>query len=214
MKIKGFKDTIKWYDQNAQQYSQATKVTYSQEAIDKFIGLLPKGAKVLDAGCASGRDSALLTDKRCRVTGIDLSRGLIEIAKREYPNINFIHGSFLELPFDDEDYDGVWANASLLHLETDNDVRKALKEFSRVLKKNGILHILVKAQTGKEKTAIVKDSLSNHDRFFQYFKAPELEELIIESGFEKIYLEQYRETDKNPKGRPEVKWIWLLARKR
>lgn len=213
MRIKSFKDTIKWYDQNAEQYSQSTKTTYSLEAIDKFVNLLPKEAKVLDVGCASGRDSALLTDKGLRVVGIDLSRGLIEIARREHPNITFIQGSFLELPFGKEEFDGVWAHASLVHLETDDDVRKALKEFNKTLKKNGVLHLLVKAQTGKEKTAVVKDSLSKHDRFFQYFKAYELEKLITETGFKKIYLEQYRETDKNPKGHPEDEWIWILARK-
>lgn len=213
VKQAGFADTIKWYDQNSEQYSQSTKTTYSLEAIDKFVSLLPHDAKVLDAGCASGRDSAILVEKGLNVVGVDLSIGLVNVAKREHPNIIFIHCSFLELPFEKDEFDGVWAHASLVHLETDSEVRKALKEFNRVLKKDGILHLLVKAQTGKEKTAIIKDSLSKHDRFFQYFTVSEIEELITESGYKKIYIEQYRETDKNPKGRPEVEWIWLLARK-
>ena len=144
---------------------------------------MPKEAKVLDAGCASGRDSALLIDKGFKVVGIDLSRSFIEIARKEHPNINFIHGNFLKLPFGKEEFDGVWAHASLVHLETNSDVRKALKEFNRVLRKDGILHLLVKAQKGKEKIAIIKDSLSEHDRFFQYFTIPEVEKLIDETGY-------------------------------
>ena len=56
MKIKGFRDTIEWYNKNAKQYAQATSQTASIEQIDQFAKLLPKEAKVLDAGCGFGRD--------------------------------------------------------------------------------------------------------------------------------------------------------------
>lgn len=174
---------------------------------------MPKKAKVLDAGCGSGRDSALFALRGLDVVGIDLSIGLINIARRENPNITFVHGNFIDMPFSNRQFDGIWANASLVHLETDKEARRALKEFNRVLKKNGIMNILVKAQTGKKKTAVVKDTISNHERFFQYFTVQELETLTEGAGFKKLHIEQYRETDKNPKGRLEVEWIWLLARK-
>ena len=66
MKIKGFKDTIAWYNQNAEQYARATLGAASLEEINDFVGLLPKGAKVLDAGCGSGRDVNLFQKKRFR----------------------------------------------------------------------------------------------------------------------------------------------------
>jgi len=76
-----------------------------------------------------------------------------------------------------------------------------------------LLHILVKAQIGKEKTAIVKDKLSNHERFFQYFTQTELKLLLTKAQFKILKIEQYNESQKRKAGRGEVEWILVLARK-
>lgn len=76
------------------------------------------------------------------------------------------------------------------------------------------MHILVKAQTGKTKTAIVSDSFSHHDRFFQYFTTREMQNILKKSNFEILSICQYKESDKYPSGRPEVSLILVLARKK
>jgi ubiquinone/menaquinone biosynthesis C-methylase UbiE len=119
----------------------------------------------------------------------------------------------LDLPFDDASFDGVWSNTSLLHLETAEDVKRALGEIYRVLKKPGLLHVVVKAQTGANKTAVVSDKLSGHDRFFQYFTVDELSQLLTAAGFNITHIKEYSETETIPHGRPEVKLIWCLAQK-
>lgn len=214
MKIKGFKDTIDWYNDNASQYAQSTKNRASIDDLNEFATKIPKGGKVLDAGCASGRDTKLLSEKGLESIGIDLSKGLLKIARTTYPNLKFVEGNFLDLPFEDSYFDGIWAHASLLHLETVNEVNKAIKEFYRVMKTGGTIHIQVKAQTGKEKTAVVSDSLSKHDRFFQYFTKSEIKKLLTKNNFDIIKLQQYKEIDKRLNGRPEVEWILALARKK
>lgn len=214
MHIKGLQDTITWYNQNAQAYSKATYSHAHPEQIDQFVALLPSGAKkVLDAGCGAGRDTHLLSLRGLEVTGIDLSEGLLSEAKKAYPRLNFVHGDIRSLRFENASIDGIWAHASLLDLETVEDVTKALSEFSRVIKKHGILHVFVKAQTGSEKTAVVSDALSHHDRFFQYFTREELTLLLKRAGFALLSLEQFRETERNPHGRPEVEWLLALAKK-
>ena len=213
MKVKGFLDTIKWYDKNSQFYAKSIQHYSSFEELNEFASLLPKKAKVLDAGCAAGRDAAELARRGIEPIGIDLSSNLIKIAKKRYPSIKFVQGNFLKLPFKNSYFQGVWAHASLLHLDSVKDVKKALSEFYRVLQKGGIIHVYVKAQTGRKKYAIVKDKLSKHDRFFQFFKRNELKKLIKNAGFKMIKIEQYNETEKNPKGRKEVEWIDCLARK-
>ncbi len=213
MKVKGFTDTIEWYNQNAEQYAQTTEQHPSPEQIEAFVSLLPSKGKVLDAGCGGGRDTQLLQNKGLKAIGIDLSSGLVKVAKERHPRVEFVEGSFLDLPFDDNSFDGVWAHASLLHLETVAEVKRALSEFNRVLKPDGVIHTLVKAQTGAEKTAVVSDSLSNHDRFFQYFTQKEITTLLNEAGFVGTTIEQYKEIDKDPKGRPEVEWILALSKK-
>lgn len=209
MKVQGFKDTIAWYNKNADRYSKSVQ-NLPSAGIDEFVNKLPEGAKVLDAGCASGRDSQRLFDKGIEVVGIDLSSSQIDLAKKTYPGISFIEGDFLSLPFGDGSFEGVWAHASLLHFENVVDVQKALKEFSRVLKKGGILHVFVKEKTTENKFEIVTDSLSNHDRFFQYFSKDEIEGYIIESGFDVVKTE--RQID--AAGRKEVSWLLFLGQKR
>jgi len=213
MRVSGFNETITWYDQNAEQYTQACENMSLPDEIEKFVDSLPKNAKVLDAGCGGGRDASLLKKRGVGVTGIDLSSGLIKVAKEKHPDIDFVEGNFLRLPFEDKSFDGIWNHASLLHLETVDEVKTALGEFERVLKNGGILYTKVKAQTGSDKTAVVRDSLSNHERFFQYFTMAEIQTLLNDSGFEIVNLDQYNEADKMPPGRSEVEWIVALSKK-
>lgn len=208
----GLNETISWYDANSRQLADSSKAYFDLNHINSFASLLKPGAKVLDVGCGPGRDADLLTKAGLKVTGIDLSAGLISVAKDDFPNIDFIEGDMLNLPFGNYTFDGVWSNASVLHFETAEEVKKALSEMSRVLKKSGKLHLLVKAQTG-EKTAVVTDSLSGNDRFFQYFTPVELKHLLTDSGFELISCKEYSEIESQPHGRPEVKLIWCLASK-
>jgi len=211
----GLDDTIQWYDKNAEQYAKAGASYFDMHHIHTFANLLPKGARVLDAGCGSGRDANLLhSNVGLDVVGLDLSKGLLKVARKQFPEITFIEGNLLELPFEADSFDGVWSNTSLLHLESVEAVRQALSEMNRVLKPGGVLHVVVKAQTGDSKTAVVSDKLSGHDRFFQYFAVNEMNELLERSHFSMLSIKEYSEVETIPQGRPEVLLIWALARKR
>jgi ubiquinone/menaquinone biosynthesis C-methylase UbiE len=213
MEVHGFSDTIEWYDDNAKHYAGVNSGIADLDQIEEFSKLIPKHGTVLDAGCAAGRDCQLFANKGFKVTGVDVSKGLLEIARRSVPEANFIFANFLKLPFEDESFNGVWAHQSLLHLETQEDVKDALREFWRVLKPNGTLLVLVKAQTGNSKTAIVSDSFSKHDRFFQYFSTDEVASLLSGSDFKNSRISTYREIDKNKNGRPDVNLILAISNK-
>jgi len=214
MSVTGLEDTIKWYDEHAEQYAEAGATYFDMNHITTFAKRLPQGASVLDAGCGAGRDADILSKQSLKMTGIDLSTGLLEVARKKFPEITFVEGNLLGLPFDDTSFDGVWSNTSLLHLETVENVKQALAEMYRVLKKPGLLHVVVKARTGADKTAVVSDKLSGHDRFFQYFAADELSLLLTEAGFTVDQIKEYSEIETIPHGRPEVRLIWCLAQKR
>jgi len=210
MKIKGFQDTINWYNKNAKKYdTESVQNVKPIEQIDEFIKLIPKDSKVLDAGCGPGRDTKLITDRGVSVMGIDLSTELIKIARKKYPNIKFIVGNFLNLPFPIDHFGGVWAHASLIHFETVEDVVKALKEFYRVLTPGGILHLFVREKTANKKFDIVSDVLSKYNRLFQYFTKEEIEDYLKKVGFKVTKLVECYD----PAGRSDVKWILSLARK-
>lgn len=207
MKVKGFQDTIDWYNQNASKYARSLENIPNIDQIDDFVKQIPYGTKVLDAGCAGGRDTKLMADRGVDIVGIDLSTKLIKVAKLKYPTIKFIEGNFLNLPFENNLFGGVWSHGSLLHFETINEVVKALKEFNRVLLPGGILHLFLKEKTTDKKFDVVLDSLSGHDRFFQYFTKEEVKKYLEETNFKIIKLEEV----KDPAGRIDVKWILCLA---
>lgn len=209
MKVKGNKDTIDWYDANAEKYAADSDGITFESTARQFLEKLNPTPKILEAGCGSGRDAITLSEFGAKVTGLDASEGLIEVAKKKSSDIEFLVGNFLDLPFQDKTFDGVWSHASLVHLDTIGDVKSALSEFYRVLKIDGYLYLLVKKQNGEEKTAVVSDSLSNHDRFFRYYTEGELQTLLEESGFT---ITEVR-TEEDPHGRNEVSWIKLFAKK-
>lgn len=207
MKVTDAKSTIAWYDQNAEQYAKNISASpASPDLIEKFVNYL-SGTKVLDAGCAAGRDSILFSDEGLDVTGLDLSEGLIRIAKAAYPRISFIQGDFLSLPFEDNVFDGIWSHASLVHMQSKQDTEDALAEFYRVLNTNGTLFVFVK--TSEKETDIVVDKLSSHDRFFRYYSQKEMTGMLSAQGFDVIESFDYDD----PAGRKDVKWLAFFARK-
>lgn len=210
-KMSGFKQTIQWYDDNAQDYASKIENSPAIELIQRFINTVGTDSKILDAGCAGGRDCRIFKDRKLMPVGIDLSMSLIEVARKKNPDIEFHHGSFLDLPFEDLSFDGVWSHASLLHLETIEEVQIALKEFYRVLRPGGFLHVFVKQQTGKEKTTTAAHSFSgDFKRFFQFFTKQEMRKLIEEAGFKMIDIQDNYRT---PDGRKNIKWVAVLGQK-
>lgn len=209
-KIKGFSDTIEWYEANAVCYAKNIQDFPHLDMLEDFVRVVGLGKQVLDIGCAAGRDSKILNDLGLLVTGIDLSKSLLEIARAKFPKINFVQANFLNLPFVKESFDGVWAHASLLHLEEFSQVEQAIQEFNRILRKGGVLHVYVKQQVGEEKTSVVGDSLSNHERFFRWFTGDEVKKLLIENNFTILQLHDNLPDSSN---RAEVKWIHALAKR-
>lgn len=197
------KTTIDWYNENAKEYEKRSANAINEKEIEEFCSYLPKKASVLDAGCGFGRDSKAFFDRGYKITGIDLSSGLLKIAKEKYPQINFVKGNLLSLPFKDESFNGVWAHASLVHFDEDSQIKKALDEFNRVLKPNGILHVTVKAKGSEER--------EQEKRFFRYDSPKDWYVFLEKSGFfvEKIYSEEGRNKDKKRK----VEWVVALGKK-
>ena len=209
-----YKETINWYDKNANEYALQGNKYASLAQINDFVRLLQPESKVLDAGCGFGRDTNLLAKKGLDIVGLDLSPGLIQVAKKKFPQLKFIEGDFLKLPFKNEYFDGIWAHASLVHLESVEDVKKALKEFNRVLKSKGVIHILVRANISNKKFETETDKKTNSKKFFQYFFKDEIETLIKDAGFSTVKLYQFKDPNSAKKYNERlVEWIRFLGRK-
>ncbi|MDQ7094863.1 class I SAM-dependent methyltransferase [Desulfosporosinus sp. PR] len=97
-----------------------------------------KKGKILDIACGYGRDSKYFTDNGFDTTGIDISAEGIAMAKKQYPDVKFMIGDILHLPFQTSSFDYVFGNF-ILHLLLKDLRFKLIKETSRLIKPGGIL---------------------------------------------------------------------------
>jgi len=99
-----------------------------------------KNKNVIDIGCGSGRFAIALSQLGAKkVTAIDINPQGIELGRRfskelNIDNVEFIEHSVLELPFQDGEFDFVFSKGVLHHT---GNLEKGIKEYSRVLKKDG-----------------------------------------------------------------------------
>ncbi|MFD7153076.1 class I SAM-dependent DNA methyltransferase [Kribbella sp. NPDC059898] len=109
------------------------------EAFD-LVGKLVAGSgrPVLDVGCGPGRTTGLLAGRDLPVIGIDLSPGMIEVARRDHPGLDFRVGSMTALDLPDRSVAAVVSWWSIIHLPRDV-VPQAFAEFHRVLAPGGFL---------------------------------------------------------------------------
>lgn len=110
-----------------------------KRVIQKFISLVPKKSKILDAGSGIGNYSKIFSEHGYTVIGLDFSDEMINISKKNDPKAKFYKGDIISLPFHDKSFDAIWCHFVLVNL-TKADVKKTIKEFYRVLKPDGILY--------------------------------------------------------------------------
>jgi SAM-dependent methyltransferase len=104
---------------------------------------------VLDVGCGPGRTTGLLAARGLQVVGIDLSPGMIGIARRDHPELDFRVGTMTGLDLPDDEFGGVVSWWSIIHLPR-AVVPQAFGEFHRVLAPGGVL--LLGFHVGEEST--------------------------------------------------------------
>lgn len=113
------------------------------------------------------------------------------------------------LQYKDTCFDGIWANAVLLHL-TDEDIVAALNEFCRVLKPKGTLFVSFKKGTGTGNK--LEAFTADDERFYNLKELETVVPLLAAGGFEVIGHGQINEKTRNSATR-NLEWINILARK-
>jgi len=206
--------TIETYDNGVERFENSTKGTSVENGLRRFASMLPENAppqRVLDAGCAFGKDTANMAALGLEAVGIDLSAKFIERARVLHPDIDFRQADVRDLrQFDDASFDGIWCNATLLHL-TDNDVLKSLKGFHRILRNKGVIFISFKEGTGQEE--IVEKFSSDGVRFYRYQTVDSVGRMVQDSGFEIIDNQSVNEQDFVSNTSRNLRWILCFARK-
>lgn len=146
--------------------------------------------------------------KGLQVEGFDFSEKQIEIAKKEVPEVHFQVLDVYDLDRINESFDGVFAQAVLLHIPK-KDISIIFEKLSRKVKRGGYLYVAVKEmKQGGQEEEIKQENDYGHmyERFFSYFTANEIEEHFRNIGFEITY--SVRESFK------KTTWIQVIGQKK
>ena len=130
---------IAHYDENAESFRIGTKDHDVSQNIAALLDALPKEKTldILDFGCGPGRDMCVFKSMGHRPTGLDGSKEFCKMAVKQSgcPTLN---QQFLKLELEENRYDGIFANASLFTVPS-QELPRVLKELHSALRKDGIL---------------------------------------------------------------------------
>ncbi len=193
------KTTINYYDSNADEFTETTKEVDFSEIQQVFMNYLSPEASILDFGCGSGRDTKYFLDHGYHVTATDGSEEICKIAT-DYTGIPVKHMLFEELD-DRNQYDGIWACASILHVPK-KDLRDIFHKMYQALKKNGLLYTSFKYGTFEGE---------RNGRYFTDFTEEKFTDFIGEIS--EFRIEKMWITGDVREGRGDERWLNILLRR-
>ncbi len=193
-------ETIETYRSNFDRYVARTGTEPRgefKELLDSFASYLPNLGSIFEIGSASGRDARYLASKGFTVVCTDvipealkrLSGQGFKTAEYDFrndPNPEWIGG-----------FDGIFANASLLHAPQDV-FENALKNIALMLRQDGVVAFSLKAGEGEEITLEKMDA----PRYFRYHSESEIREIMTSLSFEILVLSHAE----------QGKWLHVIAR--
>lgn len=177
------KITIDSYNKTAEEYYKIVTSFEVLPELEEFMNFLEPNDEILDLGCGPGHHSRIFSENGFKVTGIDLSKEMINIAKNEVQEVEFHVMDILKLKFKKSCFNGVWASASLLHIQK-KLLPKALDKINKVLSSKGIFYLSLKQGEGEE---LLKDErYGGVDKFYSYFTSTDIEQFLKQAGFKII----------------------------
>lgn len=130
------------YDAVAPAYHQQLGDELAGKPLDRGVleafTELAAGGPVADVGCGPGHVTRFLAARRPSVVGVDISAGMIAVAREHAPELPFAVGSMVQLPAADGAWSGIIALYSIIHL-TSGERTRACREFARALRPGGWL---------------------------------------------------------------------------
>jgi SAM-dependent methyltransferase len=200
------------YDALAAEHADVVGAGMDDRPLDRalfaaFAELVRAGGNgsVADVGCGAGRVTSLLSQLGLDAFGIDVSPGMVALARRSYPELRFAEGSMLALDLPAADLGGLLAYYSIIHIPWEQRPQ-VFAGFHRVLAPGGLLMLVF--QIGDEVRH--RDELLGTPVSINWYRQrpDDVANLLREAGFE-MWVTAVREhegTEKTAQG-------YVLARK-
>jgi SAM-dependent methyltransferase len=190
-------ETVRHYDATAHAFWQGTKdhdVSQNIEALLRHIDA-PSPLAILDVGCGPGRDLVAFKNLGHAPVGLDASAKFVEMARKR-SGCEVLHQDLLRLDLPEARFDGVFANAVLFHVPS-QELPRVLLKLRGTLKPNGVL--FASNPRGPDVEGM------QGDRYGCYMKLETWRVYMTDAGF--VELEHYF----RPAGRPIDQQPWLAT---
>lgn len=153
-------NTIAWYDAEAAVYTSRGK-SAKTKALDNFMRIVRPGGSVLELGCGAGQDSEALLTAGFDVTPTDGTAAIAAAAEKRLGRP--VRVMLFEELDERSAYDGVWANACLLHVPR-AELGPILDRVHAAMKPGGVFYATFKAGEAE-----------GRDKFGRYYNYPDEE---------------------------------------
>lgn len=154
------------------------------------------GGLVADLGCGPGRLTGHLRDLGLDVFGIDLSPGMVDVARRLHRGLRFEVGALAGLDLPDAGLAAAVAWYSVIHTPADR-LPQVFAEIARVVEPGGELLLAFKAGAGRHRIEQAYGHEVSYD--VHWFDPADIEELLARAGFA-VHTRVHREPEGYEKG--------------
>jgi len=189
--------TLNHYEEHAETFWRDTRDHDVSQNRDALLQSLPGSGpfRILDFGCGPGRDLKIFRDLSHEAVGLEGSERFAEMA-RNYSGCEVWQQDFLSLDLPAEYFDGIFANASLFHVPS-QEVPRVLTQLFAALKAKGVL--FSSNPRGENREGWIGK------RYGCYYDWACWRELVAAAGFSEIQ-HYYR-----PPGLPREEQPWLAS---
>ena len=195
------------YTRNLKNPYLAGSEAYHEEAMDKFVALLPdKEHRVLDLGCGFGLDLGSFLERGLEIIGIDISEGMLALAQQRFPKIELHKMDMRQLNFNKGRFGGVWASHCLYHVPK-RDIGRVIEQIKHVLVAQGAFFSSLKLGCGEGIDREVQSvSYPGKPRFYALYTEAEVKDMLRDFDFINL--------DIKPETYYGSGWIYVWAKKR
>jgi ubiquinone/menaquinone biosynthesis C-methylase UbiE len=178
--------TIKTYNATAESYAATRLDELSKKHLDRlilkeFARLNKDSGTCVDLGCGPGQTTKFLFDAGVKdIIGIDISPGMVDVARRIFPYIKFETGDLLALPYNENYFGSAVAFYAIVHFDYDQ-IDKAFKEVNRVLMKDA--PFLFSFHVGEETVHFDKANDIDVDIDLHFLQTNRILELLRDNNF-------------------------------
>jgi SAM-dependent methyltransferase len=169
-----------YYSHHASSYHKDTFHIDPTSFLEPLTRFVKAPAKILDVGCASGRDLLWLKRRGYSVLGLERSAALAEMARRN-AGCRVIEADFQSFDFTTLQVDAVILIGALVHL-VKSDFANVLIPILRSVKGHGFMLISVKEGMGVR--------ASEDGRIFHLWKDAKIRPVFVSLGLELVYSSQ------------------------